>query len=103
MSLRNCFLQWVSKIFDVAIITSTQHILKPEIAVGRIYLLKTSDNPFSPLVQSKILDIKNGYVQYCFLREDETEMSLKWSERVDMFKRVYIEKRYELRGGKHVR
>jgi len=92
MSLRDCFLRWVSKTFDVAIITATQ---KSSLTIGKTYLLKSSGNPFNSIVQSKVLDLKDGYVQYCFLREDGTELSTKWSDSIDTFKKVYIEKRYE--------
>jgi len=38
----------------------------PEPGIGLWYRRKPADDPFVPMIYAKVLNVKNGYVQYVF-------------------------------------
>lgn len=94
-TLRYYFLQWVSKAFDVTIITATQKKKPPRIPImNGIYKSWRSDNPFEVQRYVKVLRVINDYVEYFFCRENGSIEGayIRWSLSVKDFNSVYVEK-----------
>lgn len=57
--------------------------------IGVLYSMAPDGNPFSSTLQCRVLAVKDGWVQYCYILDNGADGRWKNEAKISMFNRIY--------------